>query len=267
MVQVYEYAGFLFAVATLPFYGLVLRFLWKSGKDVRQANAFYFILLIHGYIDIISLLNNIFFYTLPRWGLWSEFYIWAGGPFLHLGFVVSWACNVMQAQATLLLGINRFSAIVYSQHHSRWWRASYPYIAGFIISPGVAMGIIVMHSDVYYKKLGYSLIPKMSSDDVSHYGFGVTGACLMLYCVILVIMYLYIWQQVRRHRHNTVKRLTFMQRTTYFIKSSIVQKRREKKLVMLSALICCTQVCATVFLVLKFVLRTFDADLSIYNFV
>ncbi|CAD5228617.1 unnamed protein product [Bursaphelenchus xylophilus] len=267
MPEAYEYVGCAFAAITFPFYCLLLEMVRRFSKETSRTNSFYFILLLHGYIDLVSLLNNIIFYTLSRWGVCPQFYMWAGEPFLRIGFFLSWACNVMQAQATLLLGINRFTAIVYSQRHSQWWTSSRRAIAAFIILPGVVMGGVIMFSDMYYVPYDHGgVIPKMVNKALAHIGFGIAGLLLILYCLALIFMYLYIWYVVRQHRFSAVYKVTDVPQTVQVVNRNAIQRRREKKLLIMSALICATQVAASTFLVYKFTHGKIDQDLSLYNF-
>ncbi|CAD5220910.1 unnamed protein product [Bursaphelenchus okinawaensis] len=261
MPEAYEYIGFGFGVLTFPFYCFLLEMIRRFSKESSKTNSFYYILLLHGYTDLVSLLNNFVFYTLARWGVCQHWYMWAGEPFLRAGFFLSWACNMMQAQATLLLGINRFTAIVFSQIHNKLWTSSRVAITAFICIPGLIMGTVVMFTDVYYmvyKSTG--LIPRMVSKALPHVGFGVSGLLMVIYCIALIIMYMYIWYVVRQHRFSTVyENNTSSHRVN-------VQRRREKKLLIMSALICATQVVATSFLGYKFFHGSIDQDLSLYNF-
>ncbi|CAD5220912.1 unnamed protein product [Bursaphelenchus okinawaensis] len=168
----------------------------------------------------------------------------------------------MEAQATVLLGINRFTALVYTHYHKEWWANSSRRIIIFVVVPGVIMGIVVNFTDVYFMKVvDNGLVPKMESDLLPHIGFGIAGFFSILYCFVLVFTYIYIWYTIRQHRQVNLVIIS----SNHLVGRGVIQKRREIKLLALSALICATQIIVTTFLLLKFVLRNIDSDLSIYN--
>lgn len=146
-----EYVAFVFAIVTIPIYLFLIYILHKEVKDSKKSNAFYQICLVVGYIDIFCVLNNYCIFLPPRWNWFVEFYLRIGKPLLKVCFFISWAANLAQLQATLLMALNRFTALVYAQSHDLMWRNKTLHILGFILVPSLLLGCGTLFSGVEYR--------------------------------------------------------------------------------------------------------------------
>lgn len=113
-----EWVAFIFAIITVPLYCFVIFILYKEMKsDSKRSTSFYLICYIVGFVDVVCLLNNYLIYMPPRWNWDTEFYLHAGAPLLRICFFISWAGAMIQLQSTMLITLNRFTALVYAQRH------------------------------------------------------------------------------------------------------------------------------------------------------
>jgi hypothetical protein len=115
-----EWIAFIFAIITVPLYCFVIFILHKEMRaESKRSKAFYIICNVVGYVDVICLLNNYLIYMPPRWNWFTDFYLQVGTPFLRIGFFISWAGAMIQLQSTMLITLNRFTALVYAQRHDQ----------------------------------------------------------------------------------------------------------------------------------------------------
>ncbi|CAD5228557.1 unnamed protein product [Bursaphelenchus xylophilus] len=243
-------------ILTLPLYIYILFIIRAVRTKHRKNSTFYLILLVNGVADITSLLTSYFFYMFPRWGWLLEFYIWSDKWVMHIGFFVTWWCAAVQAQCTLMLGINRFTVIKCERITHVWMRA--PFTLTILIVPGLFIGATLSFSGVAYipSDIG-GLVPKLTSELIKRILFGITGFMMMSYSAILIVMYLYIWNVVRSQR--PINRLAESSQ-----RREAVQRRREIKLLTMSCLICLAQILMTCYLVYK-TLSGVDRELRIYT--
>jgi hypothetical protein len=97
----------------------------------------------------------------PRWDWFTAFYLKAGSPLLHFCFFISWASNLAQLQGTLLMTLNRFSALVYTKKHDLIWRNKTFYLLAFILLPSFLLGCATLYSSVEYKIVGQELTQRL----------------------------------------------------------------------------------------------------------
>lgn len=152
MPTLLEWIAFVFAITTIPIYSFLLFILHKEVRDnTKRSNAFYLICCIVGYVDILCLLNNYLLYMPPRWNWFLDVYLRAGDIPVKIMFVISWGANFAQLQATLLMALNRFTALVFAQRHDLIWRNRARLLIAFIIFPALLLGCSTLISRVEYR--------------------------------------------------------------------------------------------------------------------
>lgn len=122
MPSILEWIEIVYSGVTLPLHLVVLAIIIiELRSNNRVNNSFYQICLVFGAVDLTCLVNNFLFYAFPRWNWLREAYIEAGDTGLHLGFFISWGLGISQVSLTLLMSINRFTALICAPMHNEIW--------------------------------------------------------------------------------------------------------------------------------------------------
>ncbi|KAI6236195.1 hypothetical protein M3Y95_00131800 [Aphelenchoides besseyi] len=266
MPNVIEWSVFIFTVITIPLYILLLSVI-RETNEKRSSASFYLICEIVGYIDVVCLLNTYLTYQFAKWGWFADFYLSTGSTLLRIGFFISWASGVSQVHSTILLALNRFTAIVFVHKHDLYWRrSSRIWIYLFILLPSILMGSATLLSPVEYQQTeSGGLIQKLQNKFLTHVYFGFVGALMVIYSTIIVFQYSMILYSLHKHQS---KKTTTVAITTAYVNRATVQRKREHRLLLMSLLVCSLQLIVTTYIITKFVLGSaFDSELNLYNFL
>uniref|UniRef100_A0A914WDW4 G-protein coupled receptors family 1 profile domain-containing protein n=1 Tax=Plectus sambesii TaxID=2011161 RepID=A0A914WDW4_9BILA len=117
----FEYILFGCFCISMPLYLLVLVTLVRTPKsDVILGSSFFLIVLSTGIADVIAAFLTYFCVKFRLWGLAFDFYATIH-PVLKYELLLGFATNFAQSIGTLLIALNRFTAIAMPLRHSTIW--------------------------------------------------------------------------------------------------------------------------------------------------
>jgi hypothetical protein len=111
---------YIFVLATIPVYIMIIITIAKNRKDEVLKHAFFDLMISVGVADLGRIFCTISGSTLPRKGWVPQFYIWLGSDLsVRLSFAGLFSFGRAQLFGVFVVALNRFTAYALPMRHNR----------------------------------------------------------------------------------------------------------------------------------------------------
>uniref|UniRef100_A0A8R1DKZ5 G-protein coupled receptors family 1 profile domain-containing protein n=1 Tax=Caenorhabditis japonica TaxID=281687 RepID=A0A8R1DKZ5_CAEJA len=237
---------------TVPFYIFVLILMIDGQiKRINDLNTPFFKLCISsGVIDLSTLFANYFGAMFPKFGLFSNVYLYLDGIYAHVYLYIAWSTGICQAMSVSVLATNRLSAMILPGSYHKMWLSHRLWIAVAVqFIPGMLVGCLTFFNTTeLVVNENNGLVPKFVNKTMTNFFFVVGGFFLFANCLYLIIAYCYLF--IRLRKRNKAASNKFIGKSNWS-KAKERTRQRERRLFIMCSIIVAVQLLIFLFFTLK----------------
>uniref|UniRef100_A0AC34QBZ5 Uncharacterized protein n=1 Tax=Panagrolaimus sp. JU765 TaxID=591449 RepID=A0AC34QBZ5_9BILA len=215
-------------------------------------------------MDVVMMLNNDLLNVVPKACITPNFYQSLGNGVVHLYLLLAWSGAVCQCFSVFIIAFNRLTTLVFP--NVKFWH--YPYLPIFFILqviPGLIAGSVTLSPKVAWVTRGCGVIGNIIDEQAARTYFKIGGSALAITAIGIIIMYGFIIHHMKTNtRFQGLFIVDVSQPST---KTFLTNKqKREFKLLIISAIICITQLIYTTYITTREIF-SFDQTYVALNFI
>uniref|UniRef100_A0A8R1EA84 Serpentine receptor class gamma n=1 Tax=Caenorhabditis japonica TaxID=281687 RepID=A0A8R1EA84_CAEJA len=197
-----------------------------------------------------TLFANYFGAMFPKFGLFSNVYLYLDGIYAHIYFYLAWSTGICQAMSVSVLATNRLSAMMFPGSYHKMWLSKRLLIAIAIqFLPGMFMGSLTFFNTTeLVMNENNGIVPKFVNKSLTNFFFGIGGLFLFVNCLYLIVAYCYLFIRLRNRNHAASQKFFG---TVYWSKAKEKAHQRDLRLFTMCSIIVAVQILIFLFFTMK----------------